>query len=155
MPVPKVIMLDSLHQYNCNRDANLVKIVQALEAPSRIAELRTLSLTSKGNGFSGAVSAVYPESLPISQTLSVATFEYAVKYILRSQRYRAALQTVEAVRLHAAATGQLPKRLEEVTSVNVPNDPTTGQPFSYSVSDQTAVLSSGKEELRLELSLRK
>jgi hypothetical protein len=60
---------------------------------------------------------------------------------VRLERKLAALRTIEALRMHAAAhSGQLPDKLDEVTIVPVPNDPGTGQPFEYQRNGQTATL---------------
>ena len=51
----------------------------------------------------------------------------------RLQRRIAALQTLEAIRWHAALhQGRLPERLTDVTVAPLPVDPYTGQPFLYS-----------------------
>jgi hypothetical protein len=53
----------------------------------------------------------------------------------------AALRTIEALRLYAAAHGgQLPDRLAEVTAVPMPIDPVTGRPFEYTRKGDTATL---------------
>jgi hypothetical protein len=59
----------------------------------------------------------------------------------RMDRRIAALTVVEAVRLHAAATGKLPASLEEVRAVPVPPDPATGRPFAYKLDGDKARLS--------------
>ncbi len=59
----------------------------------------------------------------------------------RTDRRLAALQVIEAIRLHAAATGQLPASLEEVKLVPVPADPGTGKAFHYNLIDGVASLS--------------
>jgi hypothetical protein len=51
-----------------------------------------------------------------------------------------ALQVVEAIRLHAAETGQLPASLEDITSVHVPLNPATDKPYLYRLDGDTAVL---------------
>jgi hypothetical protein len=63
------------------------------------------------------------------------------------------LQTLEAVRLHAAAhKGDLPKSLDDI-DVPVPDDPITGKPFRYSVKDGVATLRTtppkGMEKLKV------
>lgn len=50
------------------------------------------------------------------------------------------LQAIEALRMHAAATGKFPKTLDEVTVVPVPLDPATGGPFAYKLEGDTATL---------------
>jgi hypothetical protein len=53
----------------------------------------------------------------------------------------AGLQTIEALRLHAAANGgRLPKTLEEVTIVPIPFNPATEKPFPYEFRDGIATL---------------
>ncbi len=50
----------------------------------------------------------------------------------RLERKLAALRTIEALRMHAAAhEGKLPDKLDEVTVVPLPNDPGTNKPFGY------------------------
>jgi hypothetical protein len=58
----------------------------------------------------------------------------------RSTRQVARLQVIEALRMHAAATGKLPEKLDEVSVVPVPRDPATGGPFAYTLDDETATL---------------
>jgi hypothetical protein len=51
-----------------------------------------------------------------------------------------ALQTVEALRMHAAETGELPKSLADVKVVPVPLNPVTEKPYAYRLDGDTAVL---------------
>ena len=48
---------------------------------------------------------------------------------------------MEAVRLHAAVSGAVPKSLAEATTVPVPDDPATGKPFVYAATGETFTLS--------------
>jgi hypothetical protein len=58
-----------------------------------------------------------------------------------ADRQIAALQCIEAIRLYAADhAGQLPRRLQDITEVPVPENPATGKPFGYTVNGNTAVL---------------
>jgi hypothetical protein len=61
---------------------------------------------------------------------------------IRLERKLSAIQTIEALRLHAAKTGELPERLDQVTVVPVPNDPSTGKPFEYHRDGANATLTS-------------
>jgi hypothetical protein len=81
---------------------------------------------------------------------------------MRLERKLTALQTIEALRLHAAKTGDLPDRLDQVTVVPVPADPSTGKPFEYRRDGATATLTSriaGESQevagLRYRVTLRK
>ena len=59
----------------------------------------------------------------------------------RLERHLAALRTIEALRMHAAAhDGRLPDKLSDVTEVPLPTDPGTGRPFEYSRDGDTATL---------------
>jgi hypothetical protein len=51
-----------------------------------------------------------------------------------------ALQTIEAIRMHAAETGELPKSLDEIKVVPVPMSPLSGKPYDYRLEGDTAVL---------------
>jgi hypothetical protein len=144
MPVTKVVMLDSLHQYNCNRDAQFAAVQQALLDPSRISLLAKVEVQE------------HEESLSISRAMGVGTYVAIINSSLRSRRSVAILQTIEAIRMFAATTGKLPVRLNDITAVIVPNDPSTNQPFSYELKQDVAVLSSLTLgiPIRLELKLK-
>jgi hypothetical protein len=60
---------------------------------------------------------------------------------VRLEREIAALRIIEAVRMYAADhNGELPKTLDEITSVPVPRNPATDKPFAYRLEGKTAVL---------------
>jgi hypothetical protein len=74
------------------------------------------------------------------------------------------LGTIEALRLYAAAHGQWPEKLADITDVPVPIDPFTGQPFDYRLDGDKAILTApppaGEQPYagnssRYEISLRK
>ena len=61
---------------------------------------------------------------------------------IRIGRRLAALQALEALRLHLATNGgRVPAQLSDVTLVAVPNDPQTGKPFEYTASTNGFTLS--------------
>ena len=66
----------------------------------------------------------------------------------------AALRCVEALRMHAAATGEFPASLDAVEAVPVPNDPLTGGPFAYEGGGTGAQLSSAAPDGVPERALR-
>jgi hypothetical protein len=80
----------------------------------------------------------------------------------RTDRKVALLRTVEAIRIHTAAAGSLPNELKAVRKVPVPDDPLTGKPFEYAVSDGGFTLTAPAVgtplqknlELRYEVKLR-
>jgi hypothetical protein len=60
----------------------------------------------------------------------------------RLDRKVAMLRVVEALRLHAGATGRLPDSLDQVKVVPIPTDPYTGKPFRYEATGESAELAS-------------
>jgi hypothetical protein len=58
----------------------------------------------------------------------------------RLERDFAALQTLEAIRIHLAKTGRLPEKLSDITAVPVPLNPVTNEPFEYRLMGDTATL---------------
>ena len=61
---------------------------------------------------------------------------------IRATRNLAALQTIEAIRMHAAETGKLPSTLADVSVVPIPVNPATGDsfPYSFDAATDTATL---------------
>jgi hypothetical protein len=76
----------------------------------------------------------------------------------RADRQIAMLRIVEAIRAHAADSGALPAKLEDL-ALPVPKDVTTGEPFGYQLQGETAILDSPSNEpsggMRYEIKLRK
>jgi hypothetical protein len=100
-------------------------------------------------------------ALPIASLLLPAVANVR-KAEARAERNRAALMALEAIRLHAAATGTLPESIEEATPP-APINPSTGKAFSYERRDNGAKFEApallGQQPrhsgLRYELALRK
>ncbi len=79
------------------------------------------------------------QGLPIAQMLIPATLQVK-RAEIRVPRQFAVLQAIEAVRMHAAVTGKLPKSLSEIAIVPVPPNPITREPFPYELKGNEAVL---------------
>ncbi len=79
------------------------------------------------------------QGLPIAQMLLPATLAVH-RAEIRGPRQLAALQAVEAIRMHAAATGKLPNSLSDISVVPVPPNPVTRLPFPYEVKGNEVVL---------------
>jgi len=56
------------------------------------------------------------------------------------QRDIDAMRVIEAIRMHAAETGQLPETLDDISVVPIPLNPATNKPFDYQLNDGTATL---------------
>jgi hypothetical protein len=78
----------------------------------------------------------------------------------RGDRQVARAQAIEALRMHAAATGKLPEKLADVQVVPVPLDPVTGGPFEYKLEGDVATLDASgatdadREAVRLPVRIR-
>jgi hypothetical protein len=79
------------------------------------------------------------QGLPIAEMLLPATMQVK-RAELRGPRQFAVLQVVEALRMHAAATGKLPASLDEITVVPVLPNPVTREPFPYRLTEDGAIL---------------
>lgn len=93
----------------------------------------------KGRRYLGPPAYQTGETIPLMSLFAPAT-RAASRAGWRLQGFLAGLRAIEAIRLHAAATGALPNSLDEIKAVPVPNNPVTGKPFSYSLNGQTATL---------------
>jgi hypothetical protein len=74
-------------------------------------------------------------------TLNQPAVDRVYASFARLDRRVAFLQTLEAIRLHAAAkNGEPPPTLQSIVTVPVPADPVTGRPFLYSRNGTSFVL---------------
>lgn len=81
---------------------------------------------------------IYPA---IYQALMISVRNVALAPAILEQ-HRRMLTVVEAIRLHATDTGELPATLDDVTVVPVPLSYYTNQPFDYQLAEGSATLSS-------------
>lgn len=79
------------------------------------------------------------QGLPIAEMIMPATLSVK-RAEIRVPRQFAVLQVIEAIRMHAAATGKLPSSLREITVVPVPPNPINREPFPYELKGNEAVL---------------
>jgi hypothetical protein len=133
MPVGQVI---AIHTARAQRylydEVGKLFYLPAHEAIRRDAQVMERLKTQGflGKPFSGE------EGLPVASLLLPAVSNVKLASI-RLDRERAALMTVEALRMHAALAGKLPATLAEVTAVPVPVNPISGQPFAYQLDAAT------------------
>lgn len=91
-------------------------------------------------GHLGPASGSSLPVLPIANMLLPAT-KAVFGATARLESQIAGLRVIEAIRMHAAANdGKLPRSLEAITVVPVPDDPSTGKPFHYRLEDNKATL---------------
>ncbi len=132
MPVAQVIMIDALRQYQIHRDEL-----------SKWSYLPLHECRPQLKAASQAINEAFDsgrEALPVSAHLA-PSLESVMAASVGVTRNVAALRIAEALRLHASTNGgTLPKTLADVTLVPIPNDPGTGQPFTYRLENDTAEL---------------
>jgi hypothetical protein len=80
--------------------------------------------------------SVFPVAGLLLPALNSASYAPA-----RMQRSLAAMRTIEAIRMYAAANDEkLPQQLTDITQVPLPRDTLTGMPLSYRIDGDAAVL---------------
>ena len=109
-----------------------------LDYPDSAIQLREVNDRLVREGYLGA-GLSQKDPLMLTGLLLPAVSNVNIASI-RSARDLAALQTLEALRMHLAASGKLPSSLEEVTAAPVPKNPATGKPFPYEVKNGEATL---------------
>jgi hypothetical protein len=148
MPVPKVVLLYTMQTYEELRD-DMFKWF-AVPYPQAKDDLDRAESQLKPN----LRREVIPFASILLPAIKAAHFAGA-----RGQRTVAVLRVVEAIRLHGAAyDGKLPDKLSDVTTVPIPLDPTTGEPFIYQRNGDTALLESpggSHRGLRYEITFAK
>jgi hypothetical protein len=133
MPVPKVLLLDTVLVYNEFRDEMLKW--SAVPWPEAQKGLAAADRHLKAVESQGAILLVRRDLLP--------AVEPAYRAQQRHERTIAALRVVEAIRLNGAShAGRLPDTLDAVTEVPIPIDPITGKPFVYQRTGDRATLES-------------
>jgi len=131
MPVGQVIAIDAAREFRRIADQMekwlYVPIVQARNAAIDFDSV--IDGSPLDGGFAKAAAQVM---LPALQ--SVRNAELRVLWQLN------ALQTIEAIRMHAAKTGAFPAALDEIAVVPLPQNPLTGKPYQYRLDGETAIL---------------
>ncbi len=140
MPVGQVV---AIYVGKCHREM-MDQVVKWMSVPYAEGHVRLKSLTEelilKGYVKRGPDSFADRDPLLFNSQLSFS-FEQFNEAANRQPRLLAAMSVVEAIRLHASShSGMLPKDLNEITEVTVPDDPATGKPFLYRIVDGQAEL---------------
>lgn len=131
MPVGQVILLYTIETYEDLRD----DVFKWFYVPYPEARERQ----DAAEGELRRASVEHREIIPVANVLLPA-IQACRTAVLRNEREIAVLRLIEALRMYAAEhDGRLPQKLND-TSVPVPDDPVTGQPFEYRVEGDTAYL---------------
>ncbi|MGD9853989.1 MAG: hypothetical protein AB7U20_03470 [Planctomycetaceae bacterium] len=138
MPVGKAI---ALHQQLVYQELSQ-SYASAMYLPYPAAQRRFVQIDQamRERGLHRAGPWERRETIPIASSL-LASFQQAQMAQIRRDVSRAALMTVEAIRMHLAAEdGRFPKSLDEITVVPVPKNPWTEAPFDYELTGGVAVI---------------
>lgn len=134
MPVGQVLAIDTFREYRRIADEyekwyyspyQAVRDRKAFDFPSSYK--KPASLLDGGYGY--VLAAML---LPVID--AARTAEHRILWQMDG------IRVVEAIRMHAAQTGHLPKSLDEIKVVPVPENPATAKPFEYKLDGKTAVL---------------
>jgi len=113
------------------------------EFMDQAAKYRTLPFSQAQAGMDAAIekSEMNAELLPPFRQQGLRAIRTTRTLEARIERQITCLRLVEALRMHAAGSGRLPATLDDVKIVPIPNDPVTGQPFSYRLENEKAIIS--------------
>lgn len=129
MPMIQVVALRSYRRYQVQRD--------------ELFKWMPLPYWQIDAGVTEAVSRIFqPEASIIPFGSLLPAVELIAAASVRVDRRFATLRIIEGVRRYAAShDGALPPNLAALSATPAPEDPATGEPFSYKVGGETATLS--------------
>lgn len=133
MPVAQVLAIHESHMLKVISD----EILKCLNLDPKVAISQIEKVTDKFlmTRAVGDKQAIDRELIPIASTLLPAVTA-VLEAEQRGVRKIRILQTIEALRLHAAIHQKFPETLNQVTAVPVPTNPDTNQSFFYRKTDQ-------------------
>lgn len=134
MPAAQVV---AIHQARTYRDV-YDEMFKWTFLPYAAAHVRLDAAEEKLAGARSGTGAA-AQSVAFVQMLMPAARQ-ALEAEARLESRLAAIQAIEAIRMHVAEHADLPKSLDEITVVPVPTNPMTGQPFPYRKEASMAVL---------------
>jgi hypothetical protein len=131
MPVGQVVAVDAAHEYRRLADEfEKWWYIPYREARTRAKDAeKELGGSKLNGGFGRLVANLLLPALSAARTAQV-----------RLEWQTGGLQTLEAIRMHAAETGELPNSLDELKVVPLPENPATGRAYQYRRNGDGAVL---------------
>ena len=131
MPVGQVMMVDAAREYRrIAEEYEKWWYVPYPAARERMDEADRAFYTGKSQfGLGHGMASVLLPALEAMRRAQV-----------RSQWKKNALLVIEALRMHAAENGALPRTLEDIDCVPVPKNPITENPYVYRLDGETAIL---------------
>jgi hypothetical protein len=129
-PVAKVILVDAGREYRRVSDAfEKWWYVPYSEARLRMHEPHSELRSASGLNLGKMIADMLLPALEACRRAEI-----------RAQWQHNAFMVIEALRMHAAETGEFPERLEQIQVVPVPLNPITRNPYVYRRDGQMAVL---------------
>lgn len=135
MPPAQILAIDAARVCRVLNDA-IEAAVQLPWPEGRAAREKAIAKLESADPLG---DAPHREVLPIAQ-LTAANTGAAMTGLMLRDREIALLRLVEALRLHAGTTGELPESLDEVACVPIPRNPATAEPFAYRLIDGKAII---------------
>lgn len=133
MPVGKVIAVDSLRQYRRIADGS----EKWLYVPFRVARKRESTELIHTGGPEAALTRGFGYVVASFMLPAIQSARDAEQRFVWQMN---GIRTVEAIRMHAAKAGGLPRSLDEIDIVPLPENPATGASYEYTLHGETAVL---------------
>ena len=132
MPVGQVIAIDAAREYRRLAD----ELEKWMYVPYHVVRKRDPKHPFDKHGISAATQGYgyILAGLLFPAVQAARSAQARIDWQLR------AMQVVEAVRMHAAASGALPASLNEIDVVPIPINPATNQPYAYHLDGDKAVL---------------
>ncbi len=134
MPVGQVLVLASARAYR--HTSQQLETLWCIPFSEMKQRERAVTDHLKRKGYLGTQLFRSKEIIPIASLVLPAISAARVAQA-RLARDLAAMQLIEALRMHAAETGQLPASLDDVKVVPVPINPATEKPFVYHTESST------------------
>ncbi|WP_145056713.1 hypothetical protein [Adhaeretor mobilis] len=132
MPVGKVVSVDALRVYRRIAD----DIEKWSYVPYRESRKHSMSDAFKSSSTVASYNG-FGYVLANSLLPAVQAARQAEQRLLWNTL---GIQTVEAIRMHAAETGKLPEKLSEIEIVPVPRNPVTDEFYEYELRGETATV---------------
>jgi hypothetical protein len=125
MPPAQVVLLNAIERVKVLSD-NQTKwfLMPPAQGYAGLRKVGEQAVALRAQNHNDVLFTIFSLTVPATRKVFLAH--------VRTERNIAALRTIEAIRLHAAAhDGSPPAKLADVTAVPVPPDPLTGEPFRY------------------------
>jgi hypothetical protein len=142
MPTARLLAIDAKHVSRVVNEAieGAFQLPWPEGAAARNAAVRQLNEAAHPLG-----DSPNREVIPFA-TLTAAATQAAATALMSREREVAVLRLIEALRLHAGQTDELPASLDDVAVVPSPLNPMTGKPFDYRLEGKTARITLPKSD---------